>query len=68
MKEQADSENDSDVEQNTSSSSSTIPVLSFDFSSNVDHVTNMKVIERAADLVWKEQSVTDPVARTHLYF
>lgn len=31
------------------------PTMSFDFSATVDSPSNLKVIERAADLVWNEQ-------------
>ncbi|KAJ7501379.1 hypothetical protein B0H11DRAFT_2275318 [Mycena galericulata] len=34
------------------------PRMAFDFTANVDHPVNIKIITRAADLLWKEQSDT----------
>ncbi|KAJ6556976.1 hypothetical protein DFH09DRAFT_1317551 [Mycena vulgaris] len=33
----------------------TRPLMTFKFSANVDHPTNVKIFARAADLIWKEQ-------------
>ncbi|KAJ7036198.1 hypothetical protein C8F04DRAFT_1181726 [Mycena alexandri] len=62
-KESSDSSTDSGSERDTpSASTSSSPLLSFDFDSNVDLPANMAVITRAADLIFKEQS--DPTAST----
>jgi hypothetical protein len=57
MKTNVDSDSDTDMEDASAAASASSPLLSFDFSRTVDHETNMKVIDRAADLIWKEQSV-----------
>ncbi|KAJ7669696.1 hypothetical protein B0H17DRAFT_1142035 [Mycena rosella] len=63
MARDANSESDSDSE--SSSAPPARPsrsVMSFDFNQNIDHPTNTKVIDRAAELIWKEQH--DPKADT----
>ncbi|KAJ7688129.1 hypothetical protein B0H17DRAFT_1203137 [Mycena rosella] len=60
---------DANSESNSDSESSSAPparpsrsVMSFDFNQNIDHPMNTKVIDRAAELIWKEQH--DPKADT----
>ncbi|KAJ6601993.1 hypothetical protein DFH09DRAFT_1069537 [Mycena vulgaris] len=51
-------EADSDAESDSSATPPppSRPVMSFKFSANVDHPTNVKIFSRAADLIWKEQN------------
>ncbi|KAJ7856806.1 hypothetical protein B0H14DRAFT_3448199 [Mycena olivaceomarginata] len=57
-----DSNSDSDDDSNPPRSGPSLPHLCYDFSANVDHPTNTKVIDRIADLVWSEQR--DPKSST----
>ncbi|KAJ7887815.1 hypothetical protein B0H14DRAFT_3430427 [Mycena olivaceomarginata] len=57
-----DSDSDSDDDSNPPRSGPSLPHLCYDFSANVDHPTNTKVIDRIADLVWSEQH--DPKSST----
>lgn len=50
------SDSRSDAENDVASSSYTILVFHFD--QNVDHADNRKILDRAATLIWKEQSVS----------
>jgi hypothetical protein len=59
MTQTTDSDTDSDAEADSPSAPPSHPTLSFNFTENVNHPTNLKVFDRAADLIWNEQSVTD---------
>jgi hypothetical protein len=59
MTQTTDSDINSDAKADSPSAPPSHPTLPFNFTANVNHPTNLKVFDRAADLIWNEQSVTD---------
>ncbi|KAJ7712855.1 hypothetical protein B0H16DRAFT_1462013 [Mycena metata] len=51
----SDSASESESDSGSPSRPSVVPAMSFDFSSNVDAAQNLKILTRAADLIYQEQ-------------
>ncbi|KAJ7739130.1 hypothetical protein B0H16DRAFT_1891105 [Mycena metata] len=54
----ADSDSDGEADTSASTSVPSRPTLSFNFNANVDAACNVTVLDRAADLIWREQKDT----------